>query len=236
MKTSNTCKFCKYSLDFGFFFSALFLFISWRFTQSVGFRIFMGFVFISIWGLYIIKYSNKKDSLFTKIVDWSLLAFLALMYLVYIFISLNLKNFAVSTLYFIYASLIIIFWIIIKSKIVNMLKTSDYTKILVSYFIVTLLIITMFCSFYQMYKGDNKNGIIISDNKEILLETKDYVYYSWATYYSMFTGFPNDLKPVGDSRFMMMTEITLSVIFHIIILGAAISNLNNKEIINNKVT
>ena len=184
----------------------------------------VAFLFLVLLSLIIYKIKVEFPKGIDNFLFWCSFAIIVLISIAYISALTKEINITAITLIFSFLLMIII---PLTLHIRNLWKSKDMenkniTVVITSYLAVTFLIILLFSPLYQLSGIISGSGIIKTD-KQIKLESKsEYIYFSALVFYSNVFG---DFNANGYSRILVTLELTISFVWHIIILGMVTSNI-----------
>jgi len=210
---------------YGYFFYLSILFFSFTWfimLLSPFWKILSAILFLLTNALFNIKNREKSRNIFSKFIDLLSFGIIAFFTLVYTLISVGDKVLAVQ-LSLLFPPLIFLGNIILNFY--GMFKVRKLHLIIVSYILISFFLIILFAYIFFFVSLNEKNALYWSD-KAKLNNLLDYIYFSATSYYTSSLG---EIQPFGSSRLVMIIETALNYLFHVIILGFLIGNLNDNQ-------
>lgn len=116
----------------------------------------------------------------------------------------------------------------LATSFLDLYNSEKLINIIVNYLIFSFFLISTFGILYTSSPVAFEGNVLKNsfDNATIA-SSKDYMYFSFTTYYS--SGYGN-YYPVGNQIILInMAQVVLSYVIHIIILGKVVSRMSNKQ-------
>ena len=175
--------------------------------------------------VYNIKSKESQQSSFSKTLNWIFFILWIIFSIAYISVITNEAIVGLIFLLIIPVAIAISTIIVSVGTSISLLKNpKNLWSILIAYLLLTIVIILIFSLLYFFFTVNEQNKILDRDNNKIS-GFYNFFYFSTLIYYSNNFG----ETPYGLSKFFSILEITLSYIFHIIIIGYSVNSIGKNE-------